>query len=456
MSIEQDDIKVNLKGFAGHGLVHSNDSDDEITLVGSGTPAGEYLRRYWQPVFISSELDDLPVAIKILGEELVLFRDKSNQLGLVHKHCPHRQASLEFGICQETGIQCCYHGWHFDVDGTLIDVPGQPEHIADIIKQRVRLGAYPTHEFKGLIFAYLGPIDEKPEFPIYDSLDFEDMDMVPYKAPFKCNWLQVLDAIVDPIHTSFLHSNMSREQFSEGFGEVGQIDFFERDSWILGCNTRRVGDNVWFRINEVVLPNFTQAGAAFAADGTKQIYYGRSSFTRWVVPIDDETTICYAWANFGDRGDPHEYNTPEGPELIEQGEIFDRPYEQRQRFPADREACEGMGPINIHKNENLLTSDQGVAMMRQRIREQIRTVSSGKHPYLASKLVGMPIPTYGGDSVLTIPKNKGDDDALLSKLAHEFVEIQFQVDGKPEKERIKVVTEKLKKIQLRENPVVTE
>ena len=294
MSIEQDDIKVNLKGFAGHGLIHSNDSDDEITLVGPGTPAGEYLRRYWQPVFISSELDDLPVAIKILGEELVLFRDKSNQLGLVHKHCPHRQASLEFGICHEIGIQCCYHGWHFDVDGTLIDVPGQPEHIADIIKQRVRLGAYPTHEFKGLIFAYLGPIDEKPEFPIYDSLDFEEMEMVPYKAPFECNWLQVLDAIVDPIHTSFLHSNMSREQFSEGFGEVGQIDFFERDSWILGCNTRRVGNNVLFRINDGILPNFTQAGAAFAADGTKQIYYGRNSFTRWVVPIDDGATICYA------------------------------------------------------------------------------------------------------------------------------------------------------------------
>ena len=95
-------------------------------------------------------------------------------------------------------------------------------------------------------------------------------------------------------------------------------------------------------------------------------------------------------------------------------------------------------------------------MMRQRIREQIRTVSSGKQPYLSSKHVGMPIPTYGGDSVLTIPKNKGDDDSLLSKLAHEFVEIQFHVDGKPEKERIKVVTEKLKEIQSRENSVVTE
>jgi hypothetical protein len=245
---------------------------------------------------------------------------------------------------------------------------------------------------------------------------------------------------------------MSRQQFSEGFGEVGQIDFFERDNWILGCNTRRVGDNVWFRVNEVVLPNFTQAGAAFAADGTKQILYGRSSFTRWVVPVDDETTICYAWANFGERGDPQEYNTPEGPELIEQGEIFDRPYEQRQRFPADREACEGMGPINIHKNENLLASDQGVAMMRQKIREQIRSLDAGKEPLKVTELKDSPIPTYGGDSVINIPSSVQDENDFFSKLAHEFIKIQFEVDGKSEKERVEIVTNKLKEIQSRENP----
>ncbi len=452
LSIKKNSIDIHLKGFSGYDLKHSKEIDDEITRIGPGTMAGEYFRRYWHPIFISSDLEDLPVAIKILGEELVLFRDQSKQLGLVHKHCPHRQASLEFGICQKTGISCCYHGWHFDVDGSILDVPGQPEHTQDFIKQKVRLGAYPTHEFKGLIFAYLGPVDKKPEFPRYDSLDFEDMEMVPYKAPFDCNWLQVLDAIVDPIHTSFLHSNMSRQQFSEGFGEVGHIDFFERDSWILGCNTRRVGDNVWFRVNEVVLPNFTQAGAAFAADGTKQRLYGRSSFTRWVVPVDDETTMCYAWANFGERGDPQEYNTPEGPELIEQGEIFDRPYEQRQRFPADREACEGMGPINIHKNENLLASDQGVAMMRQKIREQIRIVNEGKEPFNVTKLKDSPIPTYGGDSVLSIPSHGQDENDFFSKLAHEFIKIQFEVDGKSEKERVKIVTNKLKEIQSRENP----
>ena len=452
LSIKKNSTDINLKGFLGYELKHSKEIDDEITRIGPGTKAGEYFRRYWHPIFISSELKDLPIVIKILGEELVLFRDKSLQLGLVHKHCPHRQASLEFGICQKTGISCCYHGWHFDVDGSILEVPGQPEHTQHFIKQKVRLGAYPTHEFKGLIFAYLGPIEKKPEFPNYDSLDFDGMEMVPYKAPFDCNWLQVLDAIVDPIHTSFLHSNMSRQQFSEGFGEVGQIDFFERDNWILGCNTRRVGDNVWFRVNEVVLPNFTQAGAAFAADGTKQILYGRSSFTRWVVPVDDETTICYAWANFGERGDPQEYNTPEGPELIEQGEIFDRPYEQRQRFPADREACEGMGPINIHKNENLLASDQGVAMMRQKIREQIRSLDAGKEPLKVTELKDSPIPTYGGDSVINIPSSVQDENDFFSKLAHEFIKIQFEVDGKSEKERVEIVTNKLKEIQSRENP----
>ena len=452
LSIKKNSTDINLKGFSGYELKHSKEIDDEIARIGPGTKAGEYFRRYWHPIFISSELGDLPVAIKILGEELVLFRDQSLQLGLVHKHCPHRQASLEFGICQKTGISCCYHGWHFDVDGSILEVPGQPEHTQDFIKQKVRLGAYPTHEFKGLIFAYLGPIEKKPEFPNYDSLDFDGMEMVPYKAPFDCNWLQVLDAIVDPIHTSFLHSNMSRQQFSEGFGEVGQIDFFERDNWILGCNTRRVGDNVWFRVNEVVLPNFTQAGAAFADDGTKQILYGRSSFTRWVVPVDDETTICYAWANFGERGDTQEYNTPEGPELIEQGEIFDRPYEQRQRFPADREACEGMGPINIHQNENLLASDQGVAMMRQKIREQIRSLDAGKEPLKVTELKDSPIPTYGGDSVINIPSSVQDENDFFSKLAHEFIKIQFEVDGKSEKERVEIVTNKLKEIQSRENP----
>ena len=444
MNVEQ----FSLRGYTGYETRLSEHPDEELTQVGPETPCGEYLRRFWHPVYLTNDLCDLPVALKILGEELVLFRDLSGTLGLVHKRCPHRQASLEYGKCEEHGIRCCYHGWHFDTDGKLLDAPGQPENLSDRLKLRIKLGAYPVVEYKGLIFSYMGPIAEIPEFPVFDAMEFEKMEMVPYKAPFRCNWLQVLDAILDPLHTSFLHSNIGRVQFSEGFGEVGQMDFFERDVWMLGVNTRRVGENVWFRVNELVLPNFTQAGSAFASDGTQRRLYGRSSFTRWVVPVDDENTLALAWANFGERGDPPEWNTPEGPELIEQGEMFDRTYEERQRSPGDAEATEGMGRITVHKNENLVSSDRGITLMRKRLREQIRAVQNGETPARASVANSGLIPTYGGDTVLRIPrKGSPDESQTLSELAHAFMKMQYQADGLNEDERVRFVGERLTELE---------
>ena len=440
-----------VKGsYAGYETRLSVRNDDELTRVGPETPCGEYLRRFWHPIFIADDLKKLPVALKILGEELVLFRDLSGHLGLVHKHCPHRRASLEYGRCEEHGIRCCYHGWHFDTDGTLLDAPGQPQDLNKRLKHRIKLGAYPVVEYKGLIFSYMGPINEIPEFPVFDSMEFENMERVPYKVGFHCNWLQVLDAILDPLHTSFLHSKFGRVQFSDGFGEIGHIDFFERSVWLLGINTRRVGENVWLRVNELVMPNFTQAGSAFATDGTQRRLYGRSSFTRWVVPVDDENTLALAWANFGERGDPPEWNTPEGPELIEQGEAFDRNYEERQRSPGDAEATEGMGRITVHKNENLVVSDKGIALMRKRLREQIRAVMQNSTPARARGSNSVPIPTYGGDTVLRIPQIGLQDDACtLSKLAHAFMEIQYEADSMDEEERVRFVREKLVALETR-------
>ena len=434
--------------YRGHGVRSMAEPDPELVRVGPGTPCGEYLRRFWHPVATSSEIAELPVAIRILGEDLVVFRDGEGRIGLVHRHCPHRRASLEYGTCRQRGIRCCYHGWRFDVDGALLEAPGQPPEAQARLKERVRLGAYPAFEHRGLVFAYLGPPDEVPAFPVYDTLELPDMERVPYRAPFRCNWLQVLDAILDPIHTSFLHSSISREQFSPGFGEIGRIDFFERSAWLMGTNTRRVGGNVWFRVNELVLPNFTQAGAAFAADGTEQRYYGRTAFVRWVVPIDDENTTALAWACFGERGDPPAWNTPEGPELIEQGEVFDRPYEQRQRFPGDAEAVEGMGRITVHDEEHLAPSDKGVAVMRRRLREQIRAVAAGKQPLRVTDLAPNPVPTYGGDSVLALPRDgEGDESERFSRLAHAFMQMQFDADALPEPERVAFVTERLRALE---------
>ncbi len=418
------------RGFSGYHQAQPQQADPELTRTGPGTACGEYLRRFWQPVAMTQDLGDRPLPLRILGEDLVLFRDGGGTIGLVHRQCPHRRASLEYGKCETRGIRCCYHGWLFAADGTILETPSEPADSigARKLRESLRLGAYPVEEYRGLVFAYLGPPEEIPPFPVYDTYLIPDLEMVPYKAPFDCNWLQVLDAILDPVHTSFLHCQNSRVQFSEGIGEVGELVFHERAIQLLASNVRRVGDNVWVRVNELILPNFTQAGAAFAADGTKSIYFGRSAFTRWVVPVDDTHCIAYAWANFGERGDPPEWNNAEGPQLIEQGELFDRSDEERRQRPGDLEAVEGMGPINIHAEEHLLSSDKGVALMRRRLRRACRDLAAGKGVTQPTALADGPIRTYGQDSVLTLPADQDDDRVFLRNVEAAVMNLQFAAE----------------------------
>jgi nitrite reductase/ring-hydroxylating ferredoxin subunit len=433
--------------FQGYTQPPRGGSDELLVRTARGTPCGEYLRRYWQPVALAREVGDLPRLIRVLGEDLVLFRDRSGRYGLVHRHCPHRRASMEFGICEQNGIRCCYHGWLFDIDGSVLEIPGQAEGIEEVVRRKARLGAYPVREFQGLLFAYLGPVEVMPAFPVYDTLEIEDQTRVPYRADYSCNWLQVLDAILDPIHTSFLHSRVSRAQFSEGLGELGELLFYAREMSFLGANVRRVGEHVWVRVNELVLPNYTQAGAAFSADGTQPIYYGRTAFARWVVPIDDENTTAFAWAIFGERADPESYNTPEGPDLIEQGELMNRSYEQRQRFPGDAEAVEGMGLIADQKMEHLVTSDRGIVQYRKRLRKLCRALQDGDEPGHACELWRNPIPTYGGDTVLRLLPDGGDDRARLRAIGERVMQIQFDAESLQGAERERTVIDAFRALE---------
>ena len=257
--------RKNFSRYCGYHQNWEGQPLRDLAETDAGTSCGELLRRYWHPVHIASEIGSRPKLIKVLGEELVLFKDQSGSYGLVHKKCPHRRASLEYGRCEAHGIRCCYHGWVFDIDGTILEIPGEPDGSshAQHAQEQIRLGAYPVKEFKGLLFAYLGPFEHQPPFPIYDSYGIPEMVMTPYAVPFNCNWILVLDAIVDPVHTAFLHQS----QFSNGFGKMGEIEFYQRDKIrFLGTASRRVGDNIWVRVNELILPNFTQAGSAFACD----------------------------------------------------------------------------------------------------------------------------------------------------------------------------------------------
>ena len=438
--------------FRGYDQSKPSECDELLARVGIGTLGGEYLRCFWHPVLMTQDLGELPKAIRILGEDLVLFRygPGREKIGLVHKHCPHRRASLEYGKCEDKGIRCCYHGWLFAPDGEILETPGENISLKPVmrVRERTRLGAYPVIEFNGLIFTYMGKMETIPEFPFYDAFEIDGITTRPYEIKYSCNWIQIVDAIMDPVHTSFLHSQNSRPQFSDGMAELGALKFYERNSnHFLGSSTRRVGDNVWVRVNELILPNFTQAGAAFAADGTQARYFGRSAFTRWVVPIDDENAVAYAWGNFGKRADPEVYNTKEGCELIEQGEVVDRTSEEKQRFPADAEAVEGMGCISTHMGENLMPTDRGISLYRRRIRRQINDLSEGKSPPQPLSIQGMSTRTYGQDTVLCMPAKDNDDLSYLLAIGEEVMDIQFAHENDRNEIRDKTIIKKLKALE---------
>ncbi|MGH9695492.1 MAG: Rieske 2Fe-2S domain-containing protein, partial [Bryobacteraceae bacterium] len=152
-----------------------------------------------------------------MGEDLVAFRDRRGRLGVLQLHCPHRGTSLEYGIVSEAGIRCCYHGWLFDVDGKILEMPSEPS--SSTLKDRLFQGAYPAMECNGIVFAYMGPPEKKPDFPIYDSHVIENYRHEPGLCQFvPCNWLQIRENTMDPVHTSFLHTIISGTQFTDEFG----------------------------------------------------------------------------------------------------------------------------------------------------------------------------------------------------------------------------------------------
>ena len=427
--------------------------DEGLARTGPKTSCGEYLRRYWHPVALTSEISEVPKEIRILGEDLVIFKTTKGNIGLVHKACPHRRASMVYGKIDDRGIRCCYHGWLFSPNGEILETPGEDldSRTAAKIRETFKLGAYPVVEFNGLAFSYLGPMDKMPEFPHYDAFEIPGNTPSPYRIDYNCNWIQVLDAIMDPVHTSFLHGQSSGIQFSEGFAEVGEIKFYERGTQYLGCNTRRIDDNVWIRVNELILPNFTQAGAAFAADGTRSRYFGRSSFTRWVVPVDDHHCVALAWANFGERGDPIEYNNQEGFERIEAGEITNRALEEKQKNPGDAEAVEGMGSISTHKGEHLMPTDQGVMIYRRRIRKLSKDLQEGKDPPQPQKKKGEIIRTNGQDTVLRAPKRNKNDKEFVKLICSSVMKMQFDLEDMPLKERDNSIMNNLHKMEEKGN-----
>jgi nitrite reductase/ring-hydroxylating ferredoxin subunit len=368
--------------------------DYELTCVEAGSPMGELLRRYWQPVCPSDELKDLPKKVKILGEEIVVFRDKKGRVGALEPHCAHRGASLEWGRIEERGIRCCYHGWLYDTHGQCLDMPCETEEFRK--KMDIWQEAYPTLEYGGLVFAYMGPPGTAPLFPMYDIVDTRYRNDVElrgmrvwgeFSAGYvkDCNWLQHYENIVDPYHLLMLHKVISGDQFVGAMMQGSPQLSLEKTS--LGVRYRFVNDlpngNRLVRYVECVVPNMFLI-ANIHEPGTVPMRKDRASELSWVVPVDNESMrglsiVCWP---LDDNGAPQADWTPRtAAEIPERaGSNTNRSYEARQRNPDDLEAQEGQRPIAVHALENLAPSDIGVVWLRQMLREQIKRVEGGFDP----------------------------------------------------------------------------
>lgn len=396
--------------------------DAELTHTNPGTPMGEYMRRFWQPVCLSQELTKLPKAVRILGENLVAFRDRSGRVGVLQRHCSHRGASLEYGIIGERGIRCCYHGWLYDIDGTLLEAPAEPADSR--LFKTVCQGAYPAFERDGLVFAYMGPPEDKPEFPIYDSYVLpKGTRLIPFSNIYPCNWLQVYENIMDHMHTALLHNNMTVEGVDAsvaeglsltGFGDMPAMRWTptRNGNGMVFIANRRVGEHkVWVRITEMAFPNYLQIGSLVPSAASGR--HSTTALTRWHVPVDDTHMIIFGWRHFNDEVDPDHVGCEAdcGVDKIDflDGQTGGRPYEEAQAAPGDWEALVSQRPIAIHALERPGTSDVGVYMCRKLLRRAVR----GQTPADTSRPAGDTLFMYAQDSVLSVSVPMGDNDALV-------------------------------------------
>ncbi|MGH3436180.1 MAG: Rieske 2Fe-2S domain-containing protein [Sciscionella sp.] len=348
--------------------------NERLTRVGPGTPMGELLRRYWWPVATHDMAGRIPVRRRLLGENLVLYRDAAGTLGLLAEHCPHRRASLALGCTERVGLRCGYHGWRFDETGQCVEQPGEPAD--STFKDRIKTTAYPVRELGGLIFAYLGP-RPAPLLPRYDLFVMEDCWRDIAHAELPCNFLQIMENSVDPYHVEWLHGRYG-SFLKELAGEPPlpvvnkkhikvAFEVFEH-----GILKRRVlegqteDDEDWKVGHPLVFPHMLRVGAAGLA--TFQIR----------VPIDDTHTWHVWYQTYTPGGPvPPQQDVPvyRVPLFDEQGEYL-RDYVDGQ----DIVAWVTQGPVADRSQEHLGKSDLGVITLRRLFQEQIDRVEDGLDP----------------------------------------------------------------------------
>jgi 5,5'-dehydrodivanillate O-demethylase oxygenase subunit len=345
----------------------SEEENRELMQTGPGTLMGELLRRYWMPIAAVAELDDNPIKpVRLMCEDLVLYKDKSGTYGLLDTHCPHRRADLSYGIIEEEGLRCNYHGWLFNEGGRCLEQPfeeiARPEAN---FKDRVTIKSYAVEAKGGILWAYLGP-KPAPLVPDYDFLSEPGYKQIVY-AEIPCNWFQCQENSIDPVHFEWLHSNWSASKRGGGRAPTHLRLGFDEFEW--GHIYRRIRqdtdeDNTLWTVGRVCLwPN-----ALF------------SGFPEWRVPIDDTHTFSLAYFNVVPPGDEPFYQERVPYWTADVVDPKTGRWIDSHVMNQDFIAWVGQGALADRTLERLGESDRGIIMMRKKMMEQARLVADGGEP----------------------------------------------------------------------------
>jgi 5,5'-dehydrodivanillate O-demethylase len=361
----------------------SKEQNKRFTEVGPGTPMGELLRRYWMPFATVKQLHDHPTrAVTLLGEHLVAFRDRSGTYGLIQEFCPHRNTNLLWGIVEPEGLRCPYHGWLFDAQGNCLEQPA--EHPDSTFKDRIKVQSYPVEELGGLLYAWMGPRENIPMVPRWEALVEDGVRDIGW-AVLPCNWLQIMENSLDPVHTEHLHRYFTNYVLER----LDKIDPTARIYWRSEADVRRhvkIGFDVFDHgiVKRRVLVG-TDENNALWKFGHCVVFPNMLQFGQIRVPMDDTHTL-YLWYNVHPKrpGDPDQrpediplYKVPV-PGVDAEGlpvwELADNNSGQ------DNYAWTSQGPITPRWTEHLGESDKGIILYRRLLREQMQIVEDGGDP----------------------------------------------------------------------------
>ena len=366
----------------------------DIPYVGRGTPAGEWFRRYWMVVGTTRDLYDIPQAVKVLGEELVLFRDQTGRLGLIGKHCPHRGASLEYGDIEDAGIRCAYHGWLFNVHGQCLEMLAEPKDSK--FPEKVKHLAYPVQEQGGLIFAYLGPDqDNPPPLPRYKALaDSAGQRSLEATRVYDYNWLNFIENGADPVHFSTLHradpNDRTWRSWFFNFNDIPPFDAVET-SYGMKVISRKPGptaDTEYVDEKSFALPSILQIGDTefthFKQPREALSVGSHNAHFMFVTPNDDHSFTLFTVNHY--TGSDPEFFQKLSPSRKVETKTEKKPYDQRKYSPfrgnvrTEDIACQGTQPLLDQRKEQLAASDKGVILIRKIILHAIRAVQENRTP----------------------------------------------------------------------------